>query len=86
MLLQRKYPVKIDKLMTAINAYIKNSEFDKFTGANNLIYFQGYSINISGRSAVGSAPRSGRGGRWFESSRPDQSKSNWIIHKTCFEF
>ena len=25
----------------------------------------------SGRSAVGSAPRSGRGGRWFESSRPD---------------
>ena len=26
---------------------------------------------VSGRSAVGSAPRSGRGGRWFKSSRPD---------------
>lgn len=26
---------------------------------------------MSGRSAVGSVPRSGRGGRWFESSRPD---------------
>ena len=28
--------------------------------------------SVSGRSAVGSAPRSGRGGRWFKSSRPDQ--------------
>ena len=31
----------------------------------------GYNGLASGRSAVGSAPRSGRGGRWFESSRPD---------------
>ena len=29
-------------------------------------------VSTSGRSAVGSAPRSGRGGRWFKSSRPDQ--------------
>lgn len=27
---------------------------------------------FSGRSAVGSVPRSGRGGRWFESSHPDK--------------
>jgi hypothetical protein len=30
--------------------------------------------NTSGRSAVGSAPRSGRGGRWFKSSRPDHTQ------------
>ncbi len=45
-------------------------------------------IEISGRSAVGSAPRSGRGGRWFKSSRPDQymSKGNIeILIKWGFE-
>lgn len=28
-------------------------------------------LHFSGCSAVGSVPRSGRGGRWFESSHPD---------------
>ena len=32
---------------------------------------KGRIMEASGRSAVGSAPRSGRGGRWFKSSRPD---------------
>ena len=35
----------------------------------------------SGFSAVGSARRSGRWGRWFESSNPDQKPSNVPIHR-----
>ena len=34
---------------------------------------------LSGRSAVGSAPRSGRGGRWFKSSRPDQNDQRCLM-------
>ncbi len=38
----------------------------------------------SGCSTVGSAPRSGRGGRKFESSHPDKFKL--ILAKSCLTF
>ncbi len=36
-----------------------------------LIIFAEFGSTYTGCSAGGSAPRSGRGGRWFESSHPD---------------
>ncbi len=42
-----------------------------------------YTAITSGRSAVGSAPRLGRGGRRFKSARPDQysqTEANGILH------
>ena len=40
-------------------------------------------IADSGCSTVGSAPRSGRGGRKFESSHPDNIKQDGIALKLC---
>ena len=43
-------------------------------------------IADSGCSTVGSAPRSGRGGRKFESSHPDKIKQDGIALKLCHFF
>ena len=43
-------------------------------------------IADSGCSTVGSAPRSGRGGRKFESSHPDKIKQDGIAIKLCHFF
>ena len=45
-----------------------------------------YAFDCSGCSTVGSAPRSGRGGRKFESSHPDKNKEStiWIVDSLFF--
>ena len=44
-----------------------------------------YAFDCSGCSTVGSAPRSGRGGRKFESSHPDcQKRGTDLIHTSFF--